>query len=275
MTRHRVVPFLLALLLGMAPASSFAQLTLAKDAPIVYGHHHLNVTSVEEHKKFWVTALGGVPGKLGNTDIVKFPNVLVVLGQRAPAGGSKGSTADHIGFQVQNLRATVDRLKAGGFSLITMTELPPKMKAEEQDGIAFMTASKNSTAFAMGPDGQKVEIIENKALAVPVALHHIHFFTPQVDAMKAWYEKAFGAKVPGVTLAFRAADGPVAGTRGRVTDHIGFEIRNLEAFIARLEGMGIKPARPYAKAGTGVGYAFITDPWGTSIELTEGFDKVE
>lgn len=45
-----IVSGLLVLALG-SPAS--AQLLAAKDGPIVYGHHHLNATSIDEHKKFY------------------------------------------------------------------------------------------------------------------------------------------------------------------------------------------------------------------------------
>jgi catechol 2,3-dioxygenase-like lactoylglutathione lyase family enzyme len=57
-------------------------------------------------------------------------------------------------------------------------------------------------------------------------------------------------------------------------DHIGFEIRNLEAFCQRLETLGVKLDRPYTKGSTGVATAFLTDPWGTSIELTEGLNRL-
>ena len=46
------------LALGVAPLA-LAQLTAAEQGPIVYGHHHLTVTNVEEHKHFWVDTLGG------------------------------------------------------------------------------------------------------------------------------------------------------------------------------------------------------------------------
>ena len=36
-----------------------AQLTAAKDGPIVYGHHHLNTTNMEAQRKFFVETLGG------------------------------------------------------------------------------------------------------------------------------------------------------------------------------------------------------------------------
>jgi hypothetical protein len=47
-------------------------------------------------------------------------------------------------------------------------------------------------------------------------------------------------------------------------------VRNLEAFCRKLEAEGIKFDRPYSKLPSGFGLAFITDPWGTYIELTEG-----
>jgi predicted enzyme related to lactoylglutathione lyase len=55
-----------------------------------------------------------------------------------------------------------------------------------------------------------------------------------------------------------------------VLDHIGFDVRNLEAFTKKLEAAGIKLDRPYTKnPQTGGALAFIYDPWGTYIELNE------
>ena len=53
-------------------------------------------------------------------------------------------------------------------------------------------------------------------------------------------------------------------------DHIGFDVKDLQAFIKKLEANGIKLDRPYTKnEQTGAALAFITDPWGTYIELNE------
>ena len=46
-TFFRAVLALLALALS---SNASAQLLAAKEGPIVYGHHHLNVTSLEEHR---------------------------------------------------------------------------------------------------------------------------------------------------------------------------------------------------------------------------------
>jgi predicted enzyme related to lactoylglutathione lyase len=60
-----------------------------------------------------------------------------------------------------------------------------------------------------------------------------------------------------------------------VIDHIGFEVKNLEEFTKKLTAQGIKLDRPYTKVDAlNISIAFITDPWGTYIELTEGLDKV-
>jgi hypothetical protein len=108
--------FLLALLLlALVPAPrASAQLLAAKDGPIVYGHHHLLVTSAADHKKFWVDTLGGTAITIGtqNREIVKFPNALLFMNPGMPSGGSRGTTVNHIGFSVPNLRQTVDKLKA-------------------------------------------------------------------------------------------------------------------------------------------------------------------
>ena len=51
-----------ALVSVVAPAAS-AQL-LNTEAPVVVGHFHMDVTSVAEHRKFWVDTLGGTPARL-------------------------------------------------------------------------------------------------------------------------------------------------------------------------------------------------------------------
>ena len=73
-----------------------------------------------------------------------------------------------------------------------------------------------------------------------------------------------------VQLRFNKAEMAQAPTKGRVLDHIGFDVKDLQAFIKKLEANGIKLDRPYTKnEQTGAALAFITDPWGTYIELNE------
>jgi catechol 2,3-dioxygenase-like lactoylglutathione lyase family enzyme len=282
---HLVV---LALFVIAPAANASAQLLAAKEGPIVYGHHHLNVTNVDEAKKFWVDALGGVLVKVGpeNREIIKFPNALVFLRAQKPTGGSKGTTVDHLGFSVKNLRQVVDRVKAAGFRMVTSAEAPPNVKVQNDIGIVE-GGPVTGIAYVMGPDDTKVELVEMKAQAAPIASHHLHFAGMNKE-MQAWYMKTFGAanlasanpafisaSLPGLTMNFSPSQTPVVGTQGRAIDHVGFEVKNLEAFTKKLEAEGIKLSSPYRQVpALDISIAFITDPWGTYIELTEGLDKI-
>jgi catechol 2,3-dioxygenase-like lactoylglutathione lyase family enzyme len=104
--------------------------------------------------------------------------------------------------------------------------------------------------------------------------------------MRNWYSDYFGATpgmrgpfqaadLPGVNLSFSRADTALAGTKGRSLDHIGFEVHDLEAFTRKLEESGLKLAVPYRQVPSlGIAIAFVRDPWGTYIELTEGLDRL-
>ena len=284
---NRFLSAVVSTLLVLAPASrASAQLLSAKDGPIVYGHHHLNTTNMDAQKKFFVDTLGGTVVKLGanQQEIVKFPNVLIFFRpMQAPTGGTRGTTVNHIGFSVPNLRPVVDRIKASGFRMITRSEVAATQ--EVKDDIAAISPT-TSIAFALGPDDVKVELVQVKTQTLPITMHHVHFFGQQNTEMRDWYAKVFGARprdaanfpaadLPGVALNFTKSPDAVVGTQGRALDHIGFEVRNLEELIKKMEGMGIKLERAYTKvAALNIAIAFIKDPWGTYIELTEGLDKV-
>jgi hypothetical protein len=84
------------------------------------------------------------------------------------------------------------------------------------------------------------------------------------------------AQLPGVTLNFSPSPTPTVATQGRALDHIGFEVKNLEAFTKKLEADGIPLTVSYREVpALGISIAFIKDPWGTNIEMTEGLDRLE
>lgn len=273
---------LVTVLLVLAPVAASAQLTAG--SPIVYGHLHLNPTNIPETKKFWADTLGGTLITIGtqNLEVIRFPGALVLWRvNQKPTAGSKGSTADHLGLSVPSIAPVLARVKANGFRVVTTEEALPTDKIEND--IAQRGAAR--LAFLLGPDGEKVELVEQPKQQVPVQLHHMHFFTHQNREMRDWYAKVFGAKprdgaqflsadLPGVAMNFSPATTPMAATTGRVYDHIGFEIRNLEEFCKQLEAQGIKLTVTYRKiAALDTAIAFVTDPWGTSIELSEGLSK--
>ena len=273
--------------MSIAPGTVLAQLLAT--GPVVNGHHHLNVTDTDEHLRFWVDTLDGRAGTFGSgTPIVLFPNALVFLRAQEPSGPSIGSTVNHVGFSVQNLRRTVDRLVDAGYEMVTDSQAPPGVQVVDDIGIIGGNGPVSGIAYVIGPDGINVEVLEMRAQNAPIVSHHIHFFSANADEMRAWYMDVFGATeravqtagiigadLPGLGLNFTSTSESMAGTAGRVLDHIGFEVEDLKAVIANLEAKGIMLDRPYREIpAAGVAIAFLTDPWGTYIELTQGLDGI-
>jgi hypothetical protein len=252
--------------MGVATAAAWAQPVPPSEASATMGHWHLNSSDVDRNKKIFL-ALGGTAFKLGNFEIVKFPGVYVYLNmpQGAPpsAGGNDGAVVNQVGVAVQSLQETVARLKALGVQV--------QPGANGRTDQAFMTI----------PDGLRIEIVEDKNQKVPIQHRNIQLSVTEsaIPEAQAWYAKVFSAKpqthdqnwaaeIPGASLNFVKADGPTVTTKGRALDHIGFDVKNLEAFLNNLQATGIKLDRPYTK-NPFVALAFIYDPWGTYIELNE------
>lgn len=274
---------LVGTLLLVGAGSASAQSSWASEGPVVHGHHHLNVTDRAAHERFWGETLGGVATPWRDVHIFKFPNALVFLTDREPTGGTIGSVVNHIGFWVPDARETLGKLRAAGYPIITERELPNANV--DDDGVLCPDGAGYCLGYVMAPDDVKVEIMGNRSQTMPIQHHHIHFFTPDVDALRAWYVEMFDA-VPGMNGNFKVADLPgvnlrfsesaekMAGIQGRSLDHIGLEVDNLEAFCQTLEAKGVTFDRPYTRIDElNLAIAFLTDPDGTYIELTEGLDN--
>jgi catechol 2,3-dioxygenase-like lactoylglutathione lyase family enzyme len=135
--------------------------------------------------------------------------------------------------------------------------------------------------------------LKSKKDLPPVAGDHVHMYVPDktsIESAQAWYAKLFGAQpfsdtgagalLPGARLRLDAAalrpDNPERPlpTMGRALDHIGFEVKDLGAFCKQLEAGGVKFDQRYSVTlHKSFASAQLTDPWGTSIELTEGLNR--
>jgi catechol 2,3-dioxygenase-like lactoylglutathione lyase family enzyme len=252
---------------NLAVAAAWAQPYTPNDMGVTMGHWHLNSRDVEANRQIFV-GMGGTAIKAGVFDIVRFPGVIVMLNLRPggppSTGSTEGTVVNHVGFIVQNVQESVAKWKIAGVPV--------------QPG----NNNRMDQAFVTTADGLKVEILQDKKQNVPIRHEHVHFFLPEsaIPQSQAWYAKIFGAKpgmrneapvadLPGVQLRFAVAATPTVTTKGRVLDHIGFDVTDLQGFITKLEAAGIKLDRPYTKTDNGGALAFITDPWGTYIELNE------
>lgn len=247
-------------------APSRAQIAPPNQMGVSAGHLHSYAKDAEAEKSFW-TALGGVPVSSGRMAVIKFPGILVLINQGDASGGSAGSVVDHAGFLVKDAKASLAKWKEAGLAVATPFN------------------ASNQGAFLLSPAGIRVEFNEDAALKDPIVFHHIQWATADPAAIQAWYAKTFGAvpgkrnnftaaDVPGANLTFGQAAAPTVGTKGRGLDHIGFEIQDLASFCKKLEADGQKfdvPCNPRPGAATSITY--ITDPFGTYIELTQGLNR--
>ena len=275
-------PTLAAVVLGGALASAAplpAQLLAARENSLAAGRHLLNVSDLDAHRKFWGDLLGGQLARFGDTEVVKLPNMLLFLRSQAPTGESNGSTVNHIGFKVPDLHGLVPRIKAAGFGIVTTDVV-----AGSTSDVHYNEGQNVYMAFAKGPDGVRVELMEDKTLG-GIDSHHIHIFTEDDEATQAWYVEHLGGKpgtrgpfrkadIPGIELTFAKRDPPLSGTKGRAVDRIGFEVDGLEELCKRLETAGVHFDVPFRRIPQeGLSSASLTDPWGTYIEFTEGLDN--
>jgi catechol 2,3-dioxygenase-like lactoylglutathione lyase family enzyme len=243
--------------------TALAQLPAPNASGVSTGHLHMMVRDPDLHKKIWTEALGAQVATSGALELVKLPGMFLVFGKAEPAEGSEGSSVDHFAFRVKDLAATKAKLTAANVQIVRENAQPKEL-------------------VTLFPDKVKVEFYEDPSLAVPISHFHLHFFTADPDALRAWYGKVFGAateprgkgtatSLPGTEFSFRKTEGPQAATKGRSLDHIGFEVKNLEAFCKKLEAEGIAFESGFRDVPrVGLKIAFLVDPAGTRIELTEG-----
>ena len=258
--KHKFLSVCALLTLAVStPLPARADLAAPNATGVSMGHVHLVVKDVDAQKNFLVL-MGGVPVSNGTLQMIQFPGVFINLRQGTPSGGTIGSRVNHFGLSVQNMAETLERIK------------PLNLK---------VTQNNPQQAFVLGPEDVRIELHEFKNIAAPVVMEHVHLFVPDPLEAQAWYVKMFGATpgkrgqfetatIPGAEIAI-TKDDTTQTTKGRSLDHIGFEVTNLDATVKGLEAAGVKMDRAPALGSNGTTkIAFLFDPWGTYIELTEG-----
>jgi len=268
-----------------AAAAFFAQTAPPNPSGISAGHIHIVVPDPAAYQKTILSVLGGEAVNAGALTMVKLPGIFFIMTKAqgaGPSGGSKGSTADHMGFSVKSFAALKAKAEAAG------------LKVQE--------VTPNVQAFVTLPNDVILEVQEDTSLTTDTAFSHYHLMVPDQNAAREWYMKTFGGVeaqrrpglkgvgIPPGTVDFLGAGGrggkgkdgapaappaPPAATKGRFLDHIGFEVKDLDAFAKKLQADGVKldsgPTDMTKQFGLKI--AFLTDPNGTRIELTEGLTK--
>lgn len=256
--------FLLASALTVTGAS--AQPAAYNETGVTMGHWHLISKDIEANKKLFV-AMGGKLYMPGGNPLMMFPGTYINLnlGMEAGEGGTQGTVVNHVGFIVDDVQKRTAEWKAKGVKVLP-----------GNDG-------RKDQAYVETPDGVRMEILEDKTQTVPIRNEHIHFSLTEADIPKAqaWYAKTFGGKagmrngqpvvdgIPGVQIRFNKADKAQAATRHHILDHIGFDVKDHAAFVKKIQAEGIKLDEPVRGNPSGNTITYITDPWGTRIEIIQ------
>jgi catechol 2,3-dioxygenase-like lactoylglutathione lyase family enzyme len=249
-----------------APPNATPSAGAVADGRVSYSHIYLLSKNPEAQRHFWVDIMGATAGKIGSSlDVYTLPTMRVMVNKGEPAAGSEGSIVNHVGFRVRDIKDILDKAAAAHY---TIQVVNPNKDNPNQ-------------AFLLGPDDLRVELLAGPKITAIAENHQVHFFTPDVDAMQKWYLTNLGGtgqalgkvkaiNLPGSMLLFSPTDSPVVGTKGRVLDHVGFEVKGLEDFCKTLEANGLKLDTPYRRSPQ-MALAFLTDPWGTRLEFVEHF----
>jgi predicted lactoylglutathione lyase len=276
-TMKRILPLLLVLAAG---STMLAQLPAPNAEGVSAGHHIFRAKDIDAANKFWMT-LGGEPTALATIKLIKFPGVLLYISSAAgragapptpSLGGNHGTTVEFITFKVKDLKASLEKWKAAGIE---------PMKQYEPTTL-------------LAPDDIQVRIIEDKSLSVPIASDGIEMNVANTGEVSAWYTKWFGAmvistrngtlgpftmaKIPGIQIVFRETKDPIAPTKGHSLALLGFEVKDIQAFVRKYQEAGGKfdgNGTIATSAAANLSVIQLTDPWGTSIEVSQGLAAVK
>ena len=265
MKKTSLLVVLLLFALTLTAGTAAAQPAPFNETGVTMGHWHIVSKDVEANKKLFL-AMGGKLFMPGGNPLIMFPGLYINLnlGTEKGEGGTVGSVVNHVGFIVNNVQQRAAQWKAAGVKVLPGTN------------------NRQDQAFVETPDGVRIEILEDKTQTMPIRNEHVHFFLPESEIPKAqaWYVKTFSGKqgtranapvvnLQGVQLRFNNADTKQAPTRGRILDHIGFDVKDHAAFVKKIQAEGIKLDEPVRAGNNGTILTYITDPWGTRIEIIQ------
>jgi hypothetical protein len=169
------------------------------------------------------------------------------------------------------------KLQAAGHKVQLLAQFPGVGSVYTPEGERIELFDETATNITFTVDEGKTDRTaerHNQKIAVPIIAHHSHLYLPEGSEAqaKAWYAKLFGA-VPGMRWRYPAVDLPginlnfsgnkqlMSPTKGRMLDHVGFEVR--------ISPHSLPAARGRRRSLTAIQERLIrrrdgaaTDPWG-------------
>jgi catechol 2,3-dioxygenase-like lactoylglutathione lyase family enzyme len=276
--------FLLIVLIAV-PFGTHAQQQTAASPPLAHFHHvHLNTTEAAAAIAFYTSkfkarkeSFAGLGDAVWTGD-----SWLLFTKVDAPPPSELLSGIWHIGWGAEDMQSAYRQQLANGTRFATpITDISDMVGGDRPFFYAYVD----------GPDHALIEL--------NTARHHnfghVHLFSADPPAAGAWYAKELGVRsfpqagkriyrnVQIAPAAFGMADhvsmiiypveyrgGTIVSTRGRVVDHLGFSVDDLDATLARMRSDGVKvTAQPRTIAAGKSKYAFIEGPDQVAIELIQ------
>ena len=250
-----------------------AQLFPQRDSAVTMGHVLLNVSDVAAHRQFWTTQFDAKPVTVGRLEGVTIPGAVILFRLQPPSGPSEGTTINHMGLKLNKLADFTARFDKAGLKYD-----PPRIGRE-----------KTPQTYVTGPDAFRMELVEDPRIPAPVVSHHLHYWLEQpTDVQKFYVQKLMlkptmrgpyeSVDVPGMNFTFAplgSQKGAGVPMKGRLMDRVGLDVANLKTYVDALAANGVKFDIPYGRdAELGLMAATLTDPWGATLQLTEGLHKV-
>ena len=251
-------------------------------------HVQLNVRDVEASKKFYQQYFGGTPVNWGQLEGLKYPGVIFFFAKAEPTGAMEGSSVNHIGFTVKNgvdlftrmqkagVKTASNGVNAQGRDLRRLCLQPGRREdRNHRAGDADRSVGIRPGAFLRGRSGTGGGLAWSE--------------------VQTWYTKVFGANatrtvlsapaannaasapmsqstIPTTNLRFSPASASVP-TRGRALDQHRVRGQGSGGLLHTAGSQGREALSPVSQTGRR-GDAYLTDPKGTYIQLTEGLGKL-
>jgi catechol 2,3-dioxygenase-like lactoylglutathione lyase family enzyme len=288
--------FVAGLLLAALCAQAVAQ---SESANVAHFHHvHLNATDPALAIEFYTSKFkarkenfAGLGDAIWTGD-----SWLLFTKVSSPPPSELRSGIWHIGWGAEDMQSTYQQQLGKGTRFATpITDISDMVGGNRQFFYAYVD----------GPDHVLIEL----NTARHHNFGHVHMFSADPPAAGAWYAQHFGVRafpqkekrvyrdVQIAPSAFMTADhvsmiiypieylktsmpdlwkdravlqNGLVTTRGRVVDHLGFSVADLDATLARLRAAGVKvTAEPRTIADGQIEFAFIEGPDQVAIELLE------
>jgi catechol 2,3-dioxygenase-like lactoylglutathione lyase family enzyme len=270
----------------------------AQTVPDAHFHHlHLNATDPKADIEFYTAKFDSEKASFKGLIDAVWAQKSWMLFQKVPNAPPSEvvSTIWHFGWGAEDMNATYKKQLESGTTFATPLTDISDIGGGTKMGIFFY-------AYVLGPDSALIELNTSQNHQ----FGHLHLLSANPVAAGEWYAKHFGVKPRASAQVHMYRDvqiGPSSSfmmdnvnfiifpmeyaisshmpgwedrkafepTKGRVVDHIGISVENLDDAIARLRKEGVTVTdEPKSIAGGKVKFAFIEGPDRIRIEIIEG-----